>query len=145
MNQLEWNSAVRVQGATSHSITTTKLTILLTNDCLTDDLVDIAVQDMAIRLRASLPSHVYGNTILATLAFTRIIYAAQSKQDFEQDVPHLLKIYEDILKLKNGPSHLTGPVFLDLQGSSVGHWVTFRIDFKKCGICYGKLRKSYTN
>ena len=118
-------------------------------------LIDMAIRHLSEKLYAHIPIHQYGNVILSTLAFLRVIDVADSKSFYRKQTPYILEVYKDIILSKGAPKILTGPVFLQCaeSTSAIGLWIAFKVNFVKSEISYGqfliyiditKLRRSHS-
>ena len=140
MENIQWNAPLNILGAYGQQTTTLKLMKLLTNECLTDDLIDMAIQNLSKRLRESRLTTANGVSMLTTLAFSRVISTVQDKNTSATNLPYLLRVYRDALRSKNAPSILTGPVFVELSQNAgdVSHWVAYKVNLRSREISYCK-------
>ena len=135
--RLAWDTPMDVYGCGFHGITTLKLTEFLSNDCLTDALIDPVIQYMSNQLKSY--ENLSKTYLLSTLAFTQIINTARSKDAFKGQSRPLLRAYEALLLGSDAPYILTGPVFIPLRDdqNGVGHWAAFKVNFNTREISYG--------
>lgn len=123
LDRLSWNKPI-VGSAASGLQTSLKLTRLLSSEWLSDTIVDMMVECLAVRLRDAHP-----NVALADTSFSHTIQTAADRSNHTNDRLPLKQLSE----FYDGKRCLYAPVHL----STHLHFVAFQIDFTDKSFHYG--------
>lgn len=91
------NEPMTILGAEKQLSKTSALTCFLSDQCLTDDIIDIGVEYIASQLMVNNNSYDKDKILLGTLNFSCMISAAKAKNVYQFLSTSLIKSYKDCL------------------------------------------------